>query len=75
MNTPDDSALSEYAFRLLHGTDLDPGQAEDVAAGRIPCAGPVADALRSGWTSVADLLPAEVSERVPNSSTAPGPRP
>jgi hypothetical protein len=46
-----DPALAEYATRLLVGTGLTPTDAADVAAARTPATGPLADALRDGWTT------------------------
>ncbi|GAA5030174.1 hypothetical protein [Actinopolymorpha pittospori] len=46
-----DPALIEYASRLLLGTDVTPATAVDVACGREAAPGPVAGALRDGWTA------------------------
>jgi hypothetical protein len=46
-----DPALAEHATRLLVGTGLTPADAADLAAARTPATGPLADALRDGWTT------------------------
>lgn len=48
---PVDPALLDLAARLLTGTGLPPDTALDVASGRVSVPGPVAAALRDGWTA------------------------
>lgn len=48
---PVDPALLDLAARLLTGTGLPPDTALDVASGRVAVPGPVAAALRDGWTA------------------------
>ena len=48
---PVDPALLDLAARLLTGTGLPPDVALEVASGRVSVSGPVAAALRDGWTA------------------------
>jgi len=48
---PVDPALLDLAARLLTGTGLPPDTALNVACGRVSVPGPVAAALRDGWTA------------------------
>lgn len=48
---PVDPGLRELAARLLTGTGLSPEVAVKVACGRVAAPGPVAAALRDGWTA------------------------
>jgi len=50
-----DPALREHAERLLVGTDLTVEELLSVTTGALPSSGPVAAAVRDGWTAAEPL--------------------